>query len=148
MLKLGRYQLRKIQSSHLKVPSRHIPVLNCLACLKTSSIPFVAHEKGSQLRRGSMTRYWSSAAQSECRSENRNILPTLIKLNFRPFEPLRNRDRWSHFSTCNKGIGDVCTQAKIVGVCLRPRLSWQVNHFFISFTRTKNSHGSRLYCYM
>ena len=83
----------QIKSTFIKVPSRHIPVLNCLAFVKTSSIPFVARGKGSHLRKGSMTRYWSSAAQSECRSENRNILPTLIKLNFRPFEPLRNRDR-------------------------------------------------------
>ena len=69
----------RIRSTFIKVSSRHITVLNCLAFVKTSSIPFAARGKGSFLRRGSVTRYWSSAAKRECRSENRKILPMLTK---------------------------------------------------------------------
>ena len=37
------------------VPSRHIPILNCLAYEKTSSIPLVARGKVSLLRSGAKT---------------------------------------------------------------------------------------------
>ena len=32
----------QIRSTFIKAPSRHIPILNCLACVKTSPIPLVA----------------------------------------------------------------------------------------------------------
>ena len=99
----------QIRTTFIKAPLWHIPILNCLACVKTSPIPLVARGKVSLPLRGSMTRYWISAAQIECRRENRQILPPLTKQISRPhslapcpFEPLRRGERKNQaFTTGN-----------------------------------------------